>query len=32
MEVRGETGRWYRTINMTTQVEGLYDFVQLTIA
>lgn len=32
MAVTGETGRWYRTIDMTAQAEALYDFVQLTIS
>jgi hypothetical protein len=32
MTVPGETGPWYRTIDMTAQAEALYDFVQLTIA
>ncbi|MGO9021020.1 MAG: Fic family protein [Syntrophobacteraceae bacterium] len=31
MTVSGETGRWYRYIDMTAQVEALYDFVKLTI-
>jgi hypothetical protein len=31
MTVPGETGRWYRTIDMTAQAEALYDFVRLTI-
>ncbi len=31
MTVPGETGSWYRTIDMTAQAEALYDFVQLTI-
>ncbi len=31
MTVPGETGRWYRYIDMTAQAEALYDFVRLTI-
>lgn len=31
MTVPGETGRWYRFIDMTAQAEALYDFVGLTI-
>ena len=31
MTVQGETGRWYRYIDMTVQAEALYDFVRLTI-
>ena len=31
MTVQGETGRWYRYIDMTTQAEALYDFISLTI-
>jgi hypothetical protein len=31
MTVPGETGRWYRYIDMTAQAEALYDFVELTI-
>ncbi len=31
MSVAGETVRWYRYIDMTTQAEALYDFVKLTI-
>ena len=31
MTVLGETGSWYRYIDMTTQAEALYDFVRLTI-
>jgi hypothetical protein len=31
MTVQGETGRWYRYIDMTAQAEALYDFVSLTI-
>lgn len=31
MIVAGETNRWYRYIDMTTQAEALYDFVRLTI-
>lgn len=31
MTVLGETGRWYRYIDMTAQAEALYDFVKLTI-
>lgn len=31
MTVPGETGRWYRYIDMTVQAEALYDFVRLTI-
>ena len=31
MIVPGETGRWYRYIDMTAQAEALYDFVKLTI-
>jgi hypothetical protein len=31
MTVSGETGRWYRYIDMTVQAEALYDFVNLTI-
>jgi hypothetical protein len=31
MTVQGETGRWYRYIDMTAQAEALYDFVMLTV-
>lgn len=31
MTVPGETGRWYRYIDMTAQAEALYDFVTFTI-
>ena len=31
MTVLGETGHWYRNIDMTAQAEALYDFVDLTI-
>ncbi|MBI5589723.1 MAG: Fic family protein [Deltaproteobacteria bacterium] len=31
MTVQGETGHWYRYIDMTAQAEALYDFVSLTI-
>lgn len=31
MTVPGESGRWYRYIDMTAQAEALYDFVRLTI-
>jgi hypothetical protein len=31
MTVPGETGRWYRYIDMTAQAEALFDFVRLTI-
>lgn len=31
MTVPGETGRWYRHIDMTAQAEALYEFVKLTI-
>ncbi len=31
ISVEGETGRWYRYIDMTTQAEALYDFIGLTI-
>jgi len=31
MIVPGETGRWYRYIDMTAQAEALHDFVKLTI-
>lgn len=31
MIVAGETGRWYRYIDMTAQAEALYEFVGLTI-
>jgi hypothetical protein len=31
MTVPGETGRWYRCIDMTAQAEALYEFVKLTI-
>ena len=27
MTVPGETGRWYRYIDMTAQAEALYDFL-----
>jgi len=32
MSVMGETGDWYRFMDMTTQVEALHDFLDLTIA
>jgi hypothetical protein len=31
MTIQGETGRFYRHIDMTAQAEALYDFVKLTI-
>jgi len=31
MTVSGETGHWYRYIDMTAQVEALFDFVKITI-
>ena len=31
MTVPSDTGRWYRYIDMTTQAEALFDFVELTI-
>jgi hypothetical protein len=31
MSVPGETGRWYRYMDLTAQAEALYDFVMLTI-
>jgi hypothetical protein len=31
LTVSGETGHWYRYIDMTAQAETLYDFVRLTI-
>ncbi len=31
MTVPGETGRWYRYMDMTAQAEVLYDFVKITI-
>lgn len=31
MIVPSDTGRWYRYIDMTTQAEALFDFVELTI-
>ena len=31
MTVFGETGHWYRTMDLTFQVEALQDFVRLTL-
>lgn len=31
MTVSGETGRWYKYIDMTAQAEALYNFIKLTI-